>query len=91
MTKRGKLALFMVGATLFNILLTALLFVGILALYSLTIGQLLKVPSAGLAITVSFVIAIVISSIVYKKLLEYLRKRIDFDATFNPKANSKKK
>jgi hypothetical protein len=82
MTKRAKLLLFMIGATLFNVLLTALLFVGVLALYSLTLGQILKVPSAGLAIAVSFVVAIAISSIVYKKILESLRKRIDFDSTF---------
>jgi hypothetical protein len=82
MNKRTKLVLFMTGATIFNVLLTVLLFIGVLALYSLTIGQLLKVPSAGLAIVVSFVIAIVISSIVYKKLLEILRKRIDFEKTF---------
>jgi len=85
MTKKTRTVLFMIGATLLNILLTAALFVGFLALYSITLGQVLKTPSAGLAIGVSFILAIIVSSVLYKKFLELLRKRIDFEATFGLK------
>jgi hypothetical protein len=85
MTKKTRTVLFMIGATLLNIVLTAVLFVGFLALYSVTLGQILKTPSAGLAIGVSFMLAIIASSVIYKKILELLRKRIDFEATFGIK------
>lgn len=85
MTKKTRTVLFMIGATLLNIVLTAALFVGFLALYSITLGQVLKTPSAGLAIGLSFVLAIVASSFIYKKILEFLRKRVDFEAKFGLK------
>ena len=82
MTKRERLILFMIGATLLNILLTAAIFIGLLVLYSLTLGQMLKLPSVGIVVAIAFVLAIVASSLIYKKVLVALRKKIDFEATF---------
>jgi uncharacterized protein YqfA (UPF0365 family) len=86
MTKREKAVVFMICATLLNILATALLFIALIALYSLTLGRWLKVGSAGLAVGISFILSVVLSAVIYKKVLEKLRKKINFEERFGRKA-----
>jgi uncharacterized protein YqfA (UPF0365 family) len=85
MTKRERSVLFMLGATVFNVLLTAIIFVALIVLYSLTLGRLLSAPSAALAIGLCFILALVATAIIYRKVLEAMRKRIDFEASFGLK------
>ncbi len=85
MTKRERAVVFMIGATLANILVTAILFVGFIVLYSLTLGRILKVNSAGLAVGASFILAIVASALLYRKVLETMKKRMNFEERFGIK------
>jgi hypothetical protein len=77
MTAKERCAIFMIVATLGNIVVTFALFFGLLALYGATLGQILKVRSAGPAILVCIVLSIVGSAIVYNKVLGAIRKRPD--------------
>lgn len=82
MTKRERLVLFMLGATLFNILVTALMFVALILVYNFTFAKMIKAPSAALFIGLDFILSIVASSFIYKKVLDSLRKRINFEERF---------
>lgn len=82
MTQKSRLALFMVGATLANILLTFALFFALLALYSATLGQVLKAQSAGFAILACIILAFVGSTFIYNRALAALRKRPDLADKF---------
>jgi hypothetical protein len=77
MTKKARCAVFMIVATVGNILVTFALFFGLVALYGATLGQILKVKSAGAAILVCIVLSIVGSAVIYNKVLGALRKRPD--------------
>jgi uncharacterized membrane protein len=82
MTKRERLVLFMVGATLFNVLVTAIIFVALIVVYNFTFAKMAKAPSAAIFLGIDFLLAIIASSFVYKKALEALRKRINFEEKF---------
>ena len=77
MSKAGAAALFVVLATIANLALTAVLFVGILFAYGLTLGRFLHLGA--FAVFGSFVIAIVLTVFVYNAILRRLRKRYDFE------------
>jgi hypothetical protein len=75
MTKGARTAIFILAATAANILVTALSFILLLVLYGLTLGRVLKIATAAPVILVAFLASIVISSIAYKKGLDWARKR----------------
>lgn len=75
MTKGARTALFMLAATAANILVTAAVFILLLVLYGLTLGRVLKIATAAPVILVAFLASIVIASFVYKKGLDWARKR----------------
>jgi cytochrome c biogenesis protein CcdA len=77
MTKKERCAVFMIVATLGNIVVTFALFFGLVALYGATLGQILKVKSAGIAILACIVLSIVGSALIYNRVLSSLRKRPD--------------
>jgi hypothetical protein len=83
MTKTGRRMLFLVVATVANMVLTIVLIVALLALW-LGIASLLHIGSntAAPAIIVAFLGAIVLSGLVYSKVLKYLRKRPDLEERF---------
>lgn len=85
MTKGSATALFLVVATLANILLTALFFFGLLFVYGLTLGRFLKVGSSIFAIFGAFVAAVVLSALVYNAVLKRARKRFDLEKRFGLK------
>lgn len=79
MTKGTKLGLFVLGATFFNLLVTALIFVGLISLYSLTLGRMLPPESILWAIVVSFLVSMVGGILVYKKVLGWARAKYGLD------------
>lgn len=79
MTKGTKLGLFVLGATFFNLLVTALIFVGLISLYSLTLGRMLAPESILWAIVVSFLVSMVGGILVYKKVLSWARTKYGLD------------
>jgi hypothetical protein len=80
MNKKVNTLLFVLGATVFNILITILLFV---ALFFACVG-LLPENIAGNALPFIFIAALVASFFLYNAILKIVTKKIDMDKYFDP-------
>jgi hypothetical protein len=91
MSKKTNTLLFMLGATLFNILVTVLCFIGLLILYAKYIMQF--VPESGQAwgFPIIFIAAIALSFVVYRLILKVLLKKVDIERYFDPIFGGKRK
>jgi putative effector of murein hydrolase LrgA (UPF0299 family) len=82
MTKNGRRALFLLVATIANMLLTIILITAILILWTL-VSQWLHIPSGGpIAWFVAFFAAIVLAGLAYSKFLKALQKRPELSERF---------
>ena len=82
MTKNSRRALFLLVATLANMLLTIIIIVVVLVGLNL-LFPLIGIKNAGpVIIIIAFLAGIVLSFIVYSKILKSLRKRPDLEARF---------
>jgi hypothetical protein len=79
MTKGARTFLFILAATVVNMLVTALVFVLLLVLYGFTLGRVLKLPTAAPVIFVAFVASVLISGFAYKKALDWARAKWKLD------------
>jgi hypothetical protein len=78
MTKNGRRGLFLLVATLANLVSTVILIVAMLAIWSLISGALkIQEATMGPAVIVAFVGAIVISGFIYSRVLKAVKKRPD--------------
>ena len=86
MNKKVNTLLFILGATLFNIIVTVLSFIALLMLYSKTIVPHLPEESSSFAwgFTLIFIAAIAISFIVYRLVLKLFLKKVAVDKYFDP-------
>ena len=83
MTKNGRRALFLLVATVANMLLTVVIILALIVGWSLIAGWLKISQNALLPVTlVAFVAAVVISGFIYNKVLKALRKRPDLEERF---------
>jgi hypothetical protein len=73
MTRGAKTLLFLLLATLGNIALTALFFLLLLWLYSISLARLLPSTAVVWAMTVCFILAMAGTFFVYRRLLVLLR------------------
>lgn len=78
---KGRVLLFVLGATLGNILLMALSFVLFMLLYSVLLAKILPPEALIWAIAVAFLLALVVSTFVYRRVLKLLRERYHLDET----------
>jgi membrane protein YdbS with pleckstrin-like domain len=76
---KGKIALFVLGATVANLALMIVCFVLLMALYSALLSKILPAEALVWAIAVAFLLALVISTLVYRRLLKFLRARYHLD------------
>jgi len=83
---KGKVALFVVGATVANILLMAICFVLFMLLYSVAFSKLLPQEALIWAIGISFLLSLLVSSLIYRRLLKLLRERYHLDDYLGLKA-----
>jgi len=76
---KGKIIVFILGATVGNIILMALFFMALMALYSLLLSIIL--PSGALiwAIAIAFLLSLVLSTLVYRRVIKLLRDRYHLD------------
>jgi hypothetical protein len=84
MTKNGRRGLFLLVATVSNMLLTVILIFALLAAW-FGIARLAGIDSsksAAPAILVSFIGSVVLSGFIYSKVLKALRKRPDLEERF---------
>jgi hypothetical protein len=83
MTKNGRRALFLLVATVANMLLTVIFIVAFLSgWFALAQALGLKSNGSGPAIIISFVAAVVLSGLIYNKALKVLRGRPDLEERF---------
>jgi len=76
---KGKIALFVLVATVANLALMVVCFVLLMALYSALLSKILPPEALVWAIAVAFLLALVISTLVYRRLLKFLRARYHLD------------
>jgi len=86
-TRGSRTLLFVLAATAANILITAAAFVLLLVLYGLSLGRILPPGAAAPAIILCFIAAVLLSAFVYKKGLDWARKkwRLEEKLGFSPK------
>ena len=84
MNKKANTILFILGATLFNILVAVISFIGLTVLYARYIMALIPESSRAWGFSLIFIMSIIISFLVYRYLLKYLLKKIDVEKYFDP-------
>jgi len=84
MNKRANTLIFILGATVFNIIITALCFLALLLLYSRFLY--FRIPEGGItwALPVIFLASIVASFFVYKLVIKQIMKKVDMNTCFEP-------
>jgi hypothetical protein len=91
MNKKVNTALFILGATVFNIIVTVLSFLLLLILYAKVIMKILPQGAQAWSFPIIFITAIAISFFVYKFVLGILMKKIDVEKYFDPLIRSRYK
>ena len=86
MSKKSNTLLFILGGTVFNILVTVLSFLLFWVLCSIFIIPRLPPDSTAWTwvITAVFIAAIVVSFLIYRLTIKILMKKIDFEKYFDP-------
>jgi hypothetical protein len=97
MSKKTNTLLFMLGATVFNVLITIITFVVLLVVYGRFVVPLIPSPDPenpnpiiGWGLPVIFVGAIALSFVLYRFILKKVIKRIDMDKYFDPLVNRRR-
>ena len=84
MNKKVNTILFILGATVFNIMITVLAFFLLLILYAKFLTKILPQAAQAWSFPLIFISSLVISFFVYKVALGFLIKRIDVEKYFDP-------
>jgi len=84
MNKKANTLLFILGATVFNILVTLISFFVFTLLYVKFLMALIPEENSSWGFTLIFLASIAISFLVYRWLLKYLLKKIDVEKYFDP-------
>ncbi len=79
MNKMARTSIFIVVATLVNLVMTAAIFLALFVLYGLTLGPILPSGAVAVAVFVCFILAVVGAGFGYKALLKYGQKRYDLE------------
>lgn len=84
MSKKSNTIIFMLGATMFNILVTVLSFIILFIVYSQLIAPHIPQENAAIGLPVIFIGAILLSFLIYRTVLKYIMKKIDVEKHFDP-------
>jgi len=79
MNKAAKAAIFVIVASIGNILATGMIFIACLGIYSLTLGRWLPQAAVMWAVVASFLIAMVGAFLLYKKALSLAQKKFNLE------------
>jgi hypothetical protein len=90
-SKKTNTLLFILGATVFNILVTMISFFALFFLYSHILASRLPDEAFIWGLIFVFIGAIVLSFVVYQSLLKLLIKKINVEKYFDPIFKSKKR
>lgn len=84
MSKKTNTFLFILGGTVFNIIITAVALVLLLVLYSILVSNGFPADSADWALPVIFILSLVASFFAYRVVLKIIMKKVDMDKYFDP-------
>jgi uncharacterized membrane protein (DUF485 family) len=84
MSKKTNTLWFILGATVFNILVTIVVFLVLMVLYARFLASRLGEDSAAWGLPVIFIAAIVLSFFVYRVILKQVMKKVDMEKHFDP-------
>jgi hypothetical protein len=84
MNKKVNTLLFILGATLFNIIITVLCFMGLLLLYARFIMPLIPENGQAWGFPLIFIAAIALSFLIYRLILKLLLKKVSAEKYFDP-------
>jgi hypothetical protein len=84
MSKKTNTLLFILGATLFNVIVTVASFLVVLILFSKFLYPRLPENSTAWALPVLFIISIAASFLLYRFLIKLLMKKVDVEKYFDP-------
>jgi len=89
MNKKINTVLFILGATVFNMIITVLSFFLLLIIYAKFLMKFLPQGAQAWSFPLIFITSIAISFFVYKLVLGYLIKRINVEKYFDPIINTR--
>ena len=84
MSKKTNTLLFILGGTIFNILVTLITFVILLFIYSKFIYFALPEESVAWMMPIMFVLSIVASFLIYRVVIKIVMKKVDMEKYFDP-------
>jgi hypothetical protein len=84
MSKKSNTLLFILAATVFNVLVTIVAFMALLFFFTLVIMPRLPENAAAWAVPVIFIGAIALSFVIYRVILKFLMKKVDIEKHFDP-------
>ena len=84
MSKKTNTLWFILGATVFNILVTIICFIFLLAVYARLLLPILSESAAAWGFPVIFIAAIVLAFVIYRFILKQIMKKIDMEKHFDP-------
>ena len=84
MSKKTNTLLFILGGTVFNILITIICFILFLLAYFKFLQPRLPESATGIALPVIFVASIVVSFLIYRLAIKMIMKKVDMEKYFDP-------
>ena len=84
MSKKTNTLLFLLGATVFNIVITIVCFIALLVLYGRILAPMLPQEAAAWGLPVIFVGAIALAFVIYRVIIKKLMAKIDVEKNFDP-------
>ena len=91
MNKKFNTLLFVLGATLINILLMIILFLAAFVVYGLLLAPRLPAGANAVIVVVLFIVSIVGTYFIYHKLVTLMSKKVEFEKYFDPLFKPKRK
>ena len=84
MNKRLNTLLFILGATMFNVIIALLSFIILMFLYARFVIPIMPEANSSLGFTFICLASLVVSVLVYRCVLKYLLKKINVEKYFDP-------
>ena len=84
MNKKMNTILFLLGATVFNVLAALLSFIILMILYANFILEMIPGSGQEWGFTIIFILSIGISFLTYRAVIKFLIKKIDIEKYFDP-------
>lgn len=84
MSKKTNTFLFLIGATVFNIVITIASFIVMIILYGRFLAPTLPAEAASWGLPIIFVAAIALAFVIYRFAIKIMLKKVDAEKTFDP-------